>query len=261
MRAHRLIQTGVLIAAATLAASPALAHSGTGLAGGFVSGFFHPLTGFDHLLAMVSVGLWGAFLGRPLIVVLPVLFPAVMAVGGVLGMASVPLPPVELGIALSVLVLGGMIAFSVKAPIWLASLLVAFFAIFHGYAHGAELPSAADPVGYSVGFVLSTGLLHLVGIAIGLLADRPGGRIALLDVGIPKNQVVRWGHAFYFGKVVPRIGGLLSNGAAYRYLPKSVAYLPDAPTMVAALRDAGFADAQHRLLSGGITQLLLGTRA
>lgn len=90
---------------------------------------------------------------------------------------------------------------------------------------------------------------------------RPGGRIALLDVGVPKHRLVRWGHAFYFGKVVPRIGGLLSNGAAYRYLPRSVAYLPEATVMVKALNDAGFADADHRLLSGGITQLLLGTRS
>ncbi len=90
---------------------------------------------------------------------------------------------------------------------------------------------------------------------------RPGGRIALLDVGIPRNRTVRWGHRFYFGKVVPKIGGLLSDGPAYRYLPKSVAYLPDPETMVGALRDAGFADGEHRLLSGGITQLLLGTRS
>ena len=90
---------------------------------------------------------------------------------------------------------------------------------------------------------------------------RPGGRIALLDVGIPENPLVRWGHGFYFGKIVPRIGGLLSNAPAYRYLPKSVAYLPAAPVMVQALRNAGFADAEHRLLSGGITQLLLGTRS
>ena len=89
---------------------------------------------------------------------------------------------------------------------------------------------------------------------------RPGGRIALLDVGIPKNPVVRAGHGFYFGKVVPKIGGLLSNAPAYRYLPKSVAYLPAAPVMVQALVEAGFTDADHRLLSGGITQLLLGTR-
>jgi len=90
---------------------------------------------------------------------------------------------------------------------------------------------------------------------------RPGGRIALLDVGVPKNRLVRWGHAFYFGKVVPRIGALLSNGPAYRYLPKSVAYLPSASEMVDSLRESGFADAEHRLLSGGITQLLLGTRS
>jgi demethylmenaquinone methyltransferase/2-methoxy-6-polyprenyl-1,4-benzoquinol methylase len=90
---------------------------------------------------------------------------------------------------------------------------------------------------------------------------RPGGRIALLDVGIPHNPVVRWGNNIYFGKVVPKIGALLSDGPAYRYLPKSVAYLPSAPAMVASLAETGFADAEHRLLSGGITQLLLGTRS
>jgi len=90
---------------------------------------------------------------------------------------------------------------------------------------------------------------------------RPGGRIALLDVGVPENSLIRWGHGFYFGKVVPRIGALLSNGPAYRYLPKSVAYLPSATVMIDDLRDAGFADAEHRPLTGGITQLLLGTRS
>ena len=90
---------------------------------------------------------------------------------------------------------------------------------------------------------------------------RTGGRIALLDVGVPHNRLVRWGHGVYFGKVVPKIGGLLSDAPAYRYLPKSVAYLPPAGVMVKALVDAGFDDAQHRTLSGGITQLLLGTRS
>jgi demethylmenaquinone methyltransferase / 2-methoxy-6-polyprenyl-1,4-benzoquinol methylase len=89
---------------------------------------------------------------------------------------------------------------------------------------------------------------------------RPGGRIALLDVGVPSNAVVRWGNAIYFGKVVPRIGGWLSDPAAYRYLPRSVAYLPDPPELLALLRTAGFPDASHHELSGGITQLLLGTR-
>jgi demethylmenaquinone methyltransferase/2-methoxy-6-polyprenyl-1,4-benzoquinol methylase len=91
-------------------------------------------------------------------------------------------------------------------------------------------------------------------------ALRPGGRIALLDVGVPSNGLVRWGNGIYFGKVVPRIGGWLSDPAAYRYLPKSVAYLPEPVTIVAMLRDAGFTDVSHHQLSGGITQLLVGTR-
>jgi urease accessory protein len=159
------------------------AHTGTGLAGGFVSGVKHPLTGLDHLLAMVSVGLWGAFLGRPLIFALPVIFPAVMVGGAVVGMLNVPMPSVETGIALSVLVLGVCIAFAVQAPIWGASLIVATFAVFHGYTHGKELPSAADPIGYSVGFVLATGLLHVLGIGLGFLKDRPGGAIAIRGLG------------------------------------------------------------------------------
>jgi urease accessory protein len=163
--------------------APALAHDGTGLAGGVASGFAHPLTGFDHLLAMVAVGLWGAILGRPLIIVLPVVFPAVMAFGGGLGMRDAPLPPVEIGIAVSVLVLGAVIALGVRAPVWLAASLVAVFAIFHGYAHGQELPSAADPIGYSVGFVLATGMLHVVGIGIGWFYSRPGGAAAVRGGG------------------------------------------------------------------------------
>jgi urease accessory protein len=132
---------------------------------------------------MVSVGLWGAFLGRPLIYLLPVIFPAVMAGGAVLAMFGVPLPPVELGIALSVFVLGACIGLAIKAPIWAAALIVATFALFHGYAHGRELPSAADPVGYSAGFVLATGLLHVAGIAVGTLNARPGGRAVTRTAG------------------------------------------------------------------------------
>jgi demethylmenaquinone methyltransferase/2-methoxy-6-polyprenyl-1,4-benzoquinol methylase len=89
---------------------------------------------------------------------------------------------------------------------------------------------------------------------------RPGGRIALLDVAEPENRFLHWGHGIYFGKVVPRIGGLLSDASAYRYLPQSVAYLPEPDRMLELLRDAGFADAERRLLSGGISQLLTGTR-
>ncbi len=164
-------------------AGPADAHTGTGLVGGVTAGFLHPLSGPDHLLAMVAVGLWGAFLGYPLIVALPVIFPALMAVGAVLGMAYVPFPPVELGIAVSVLLLGGVIAGAVKAPVWAACLVVGLFALFHGYAHGQELPSAADPIGYSVGFMFATGMLHVAGIVIGFLRKWPAGTVAARGFG------------------------------------------------------------------------------
>ena len=162
---------------------PAAAHMGTGLPGGFESGFIHPFSGLDHLLAMVSVGLWGTFLGRPLIYVLPVVFPAMMVAGAIMGMFVMPLPPVEVGIALSVLVLGSCIALSVRAPVWVASGIVAVFAVFHGYAHGKELPSAADPVAFSVGFVLATGLLHVSGICLGLLNDLHRGVVMTRSMG------------------------------------------------------------------------------
>ena len=175
--------TALAFAVALLLPTAASAHSGTGLAGGFASGFVHPLSGADHMLAMVSVGIWGAFLGRPLVFALPMIFPAMMAVGGAAGMAGIGLPPVELGIAVSVLVLGLMIAFAARAPVWVACGIVAVFALFHGYAHGAELPSAADPVGYSVGFVLATGLLHVAGIGLGLARVKRAGEIALRAAG------------------------------------------------------------------------------
>jgi urease accessory protein len=163
--------------------TPAAAHTGTGLPGGFLSGFGHPFAGLDHCLAMVCVGLWGAVLGRPLLYALPVIFPAVMVVGAALAMLGAPLPYGEFGIALSVLVLGGCIALQAKAPVWAASLIVALFAVFHGYAHGKELPSAADPVGYSAGFVLATGLLHVMGIGLGSLTAQPQGRTAVRALG------------------------------------------------------------------------------
>ncbi|TWB31644.1 HupE/UreJ family protein [Nitrospirillum bahiense] len=189
----------ILVAAALAISHPAAAHSGTGLPGGFGPGLLHPFSGLDHLLAMVAVGLWGAILGNPLLLALPILFPAMMVVGAVAGMVGIPLPPEELGIACSVLVLGGCVAGGIKAPVWLALALVAVFALFHGYAHGRELPSAADPAGYSAGFVLATGLLHLAGVAVGHLNRRPsgmrvtrglGGAIALLGVGFLTRAVL-----------------------------------------------------------------------
>ena len=173
---------GAMIVVAMLAA-PAQAHVGTGLPGGIVSGFLHPLSGPDHMLAMISVGLWGAFLGRPLVYALPMLFPTAMAVGGAVGMLGVPLPPVEVGIALSVVTLGLMILLAVRAPVAVACAIVGVFALFHGYSHGAELPSAADPVGYSAGFVVCTGLLHVVGIGLGSLRSVPNGTLILRAAG------------------------------------------------------------------------------
>jgi len=166
-----------------LVAGSAQAHEGSGMAGGFISGFLHPLLGWDHVVAMVAVGLWGAFLGMPAIWALPVVFPVVMALGGALGVAGVPLPAVEIGIAASAIVLGAMVAFAVRAPIALAAVIVGAFAIFHGHAHGTELPQAANPIAYSLGFVIATGLLHLGGIAFGLLTRWPAGRAAVRAAG------------------------------------------------------------------------------
>jgi urease accessory protein len=164
-----------LIAAATiLLPELALAHEG-GVAGGLASGFTHPIFGFDHVVAMVAVGLWGAFLGQPAIWLLPVVFPVVMAFGGLAGVLGVPLPGVEMGIAASAVALGAMVALALRPPLWVAAILVGAFAIFHGHAHGTELPEAANPLAYGVGFVIATGLLHLSGIALGLLARWPAG--------------------------------------------------------------------------------------
>ena len=155
--------------------SVAEAHTGAGIAGGFLSGVLHPITGWDHVVAMVAVGLWGAFLGRPAIWLLPVVFPLVMAFGGALGVLGVPLPHVETGIALSALVLGLAVALAAKPPLWLAAVLVGVFAIFHGHAHGTELPGAANPFAYAVGFVVATGCLHILGIVFGMLTRWPVG--------------------------------------------------------------------------------------
>jgi urease accessory protein len=180
------------ILAACLAAVPglALAHVGQGdIGGGFIAGFTHPLFGPDHVIAMIAVGMWGAQLGQPAIWLLPVTFPTVMALGGVLGAMGVPIPGIEIGIALSAVALGAMVAFAARPPLVAAAVLVGVFAIFHGHAHGAELPESANAIAYSAGFVVATGLLHAFGIllgvahrwAIGAKLLRAGG--ALIAVG------------------------------------------------------------------------------
>src|SRR5438094_8632553 len=162
--------------------SPAFAHTGEG-GDGLLAGLYHPIFGPDHVIAMVAVGLWGAFLGAPAIWLLPVVFPLVMAFGGALGILGVPVPGIETGIAVSAIVLGLMVALAARPPLWIAAVLVGAFAIFHGYAHGAELPPGADAVAYSLGFVVATGMLHLCGIAFGLLTRWPAGRIAVRAAG------------------------------------------------------------------------------
>jgi urease accessory protein len=165
-----------------LTAASAFAHTG-GLTGGFLGGFAHPLFGPDHVVAMVAVGLWGALLGTPQMLVLPILFPLVMAVGGALGIVGVPLPAAEFAIAASAFVLGLMVASAARPPLWVAATIVGAFAIFHGYAHGTELPAGADAAAYSIGFVTATGLLHLAGIFLGLTVRWPAGRIGVRGTG------------------------------------------------------------------------------
>jgi len=178
--------------------TPALAHSENGVAIDFWGGFTHPIFGPDHVIAMVAVGLWGAFLGAPAIWLLPVVFPLVMAFGGALGVAGMPLPGVETGIAVSAIFLGGMVAFAAKPPLWIAAMLVGAFAIFHGHAHGTELPVGADAVAFSMGFVVATGTLHLGGITFGGLSHWPAGSVAVRVAG---GVISLLGFA-YLGKVL-----------------------------------------------------------
>jgi urease accessory protein len=132
---------------------------------------------------MIAVGIWGAQLKRPAIWILPVAFPLVMSFGGLLGIRGVPLPGVEIGVAASAVVLGIVIALELRPPLWVAALIVSAFAIFHGHAHGAELPEAASPLTYALGFVLATGLLHVSGILIGLVDLLPAGSRLLRTAG------------------------------------------------------------------------------
>ena len=177
---------------------PAFAHTRGGEAVGLVSGLEHPVSGLDHVLAMVAVGLWGAQLGAPAIWLLPVTFPMVMAFGGTLGLMGVQLPGAEVGIALSAVCLGFMVLREAKPNLWLAAILVGFFAIFHGHAHGSELPPGANGILYSIGFVIATGLLHATGILIGTVHRWPYGRVVLQAAG----AAVMAGGCFFLWKAL-----------------------------------------------------------
>ena len=181
---HHLKKSFLLLCLLGLLPLVAQAHEEVGIATGFASGFLHPLFGLDHVVAMVAVGLLGAIMGPPALWLLPVVFPLVMAFGGVLGVIGVPLPGIEVGIALSGIVLGLLVAFAVRPNVWIATILVGAFAIFHGHAHGTELPHATSPLAYGLGFVFATGMLHLSGIAIGLLFRWPAGALVVRMAGL-----------------------------------------------------------------------------
>jgi urease accessory protein len=170
------IAVGILL---TVLGLPAEAHLLNAGHAGAVQGFAHPFSGLDHILAMVAVGLWAAQIGRRALWVLPLAFPLAIAAGGLLGMSGVALPGIETGIAASVALLGLLIALAAKPQLLVAIGLVALFALFHGHAHGAELPAAASPLLYGLGFVAATALLHLIGLGIGQILKLPQGQLAV----------------------------------------------------------------------------------
>jgi urease accessory protein len=180
---RRLRLGTTLLALMVVSPLPLAAHEG-GSAAGLVSGLLHPISGLDHVAAMVAVGIWGAQLGAPAIWVLPVTFPMVMALGGMLGLLGVGLPGVEVAIGLSALVLGVMVALEHRPDLRLAAILVGVFAIFHGYAHGTELPDGQSGLFYSIGFVVATGLLHATGIGIGVIHKWDLGKTVLRVAGV-----------------------------------------------------------------------------
>jgi urease accessory protein len=160
-----------------------LAHVEQGQAVGFITGLEHPWSGLDHVLAMIAVGIWGAQLGNPALWILPVTFPMVMSLGAMMGLLGIPLPGIEIGIAVSAILLGTMVLGEVKPKLYIAAVMVGFFAIFHGHAHGTELPAGQSGLLYSMGFVIATGVLHSIGITIGLIHRWPAGKLALRGAG------------------------------------------------------------------------------
>ena len=173
------LKLGALTLAGALLPTAALAHTGVGATVGFAHGFWHPIGGLDHVLAMVAVGAFAVRLGGRALWLVPTAFVAMMAAGGIAGMEGIQLPIVETGIALSVVVLGLAVAFQWKPPVVAASALVGLFAIFHGHAHGSEMPVDASSLGYAVGFMLATAALHVAGIGLGVAVGSIGARSRL----------------------------------------------------------------------------------
>jgi urease accessory protein len=179
------------------APAAALAHPGHDGAGGLVHGFLHPVTGIDHVLAMIAVGVLAAQYGGRALWLVPMSFLVAMAAAGATGMAGVPVQIVEAGIGLSVVVLGLVIAFQIKPPTLVAMLVVGFFALFHGYAHGTEMPNGVAGLSFAAGFLVATALLLGAGVGLGLLLQRRtlsrrliqagGGAMALVGIAVLTN--------------------------------------------------------------------------
>lgn len=189
----KLLHLATLALFALCLPSLAHAHVGVGEASGWMHGLAHPFSGLDHLCAMLAVGLWAAQLGGRAVWRVPLTFVSVMALGGLLGMAAVPVPFVETGIVMSLLVLGVLIAAAVRLPLLASTVIVGVFAIFHGHAHGAEMPQSTSGLGYALGFMLATASLHGMGIALALLVNSMG-----------RAQLVR-----YAGALVAFCGGYI----------------------------------------------------
>jgi len=181
--ASRLIKSWLGATATILTPVVAFAHTGIGDTSGFVHGFGHPISGLDHVLAMAMVGVFAWQLGGRALWLVPMTFVGVMAVSGMLGAAGIGVPFVEIGIALSVVVLGAIVTFDVKAPIAAAVGVVGLFAMFHGHAHGAEIPDDAGGVAYAAGFMIATAILHLAGISTGFLIGTTDKRLVRLVRG------------------------------------------------------------------------------
>ncbi|MDB5507002.1 MAG: HupE/UreJ family protein [Devosia sp.] len=176
MRARLLLALPLIALSLVAAPTAAFAHTGSGDTAGFLHGFMHPVGGLDHILAMVAVGVFAFVLGGRALILVPLAFVGMMAVGFLLGVGGVNVPFVELGIALSSVVIGGLATLGRPMPVALAMAVTGLFAVFHGHAHGAEMPADASGVLYALGFVSATALLHLAGILAALGVARAVGK-------------------------------------------------------------------------------------
>jgi len=175
MRSIKFYRLLALVGIICLLPASAYAHTGFVHGSGFFNGFYHPITGFDHILAMVAVGIWASQIGGKAVRAVPATFVGVMLLGYILGISGLSLPFVEEGIITSVLILGVLIATAARLPLATGMIIVAFFAVFHGHAHGTEMPFSASGLAYGAGFAVSTALLHVSGIVTGLLFRRSAG--------------------------------------------------------------------------------------